>query len=188
MDFDFWLQPSPFINTITYIHIENSSITELPKWLSTSKSLSTVYLKGMCLKYRTVQNICMQGYSVHILKNIIIYARAETLFIFNWKIWRAAQHLLVRLRKKYKRLGTSISSLTPVAQLPAVKSLKLSHNLIENLHRLLFVSPFLIHVDLSYNQVSLFQLDIPQWRFPRLLFRKTLLKIKKWKLHTPIRR
>ncbi|CCD70769.1 eLRR (extracellular Leucine-Rich Repeat) ONly [Caenorhabditis elegans] len=97
VDFDFWLQPSPFINTITYIHIENSSITELPKWLSTSKSLSTVYLKG-----------------------------------------------------------TSISSLTPVAQLPAVKSLKLSHNLIENLHRLLFVSPFLIHVDLSYNQITSF--------------------------------
>ncbi|CAP31570.2 Protein CBR-LRON-6 [Caenorhabditis briggsae] len=97
VDFEFWLQPSPFVNTITYIHIENSSITELPKWISTSKSLSTVYLKG-----------------------------------------------------------TSISSLSPIAQLPAVKSLKLSHNRIENLHRLLFVSPLLIHVDLSYNQITSF--------------------------------
>ncbi|EFO94623.1 hypothetical protein CRE_07032 [Caenorhabditis remanei] len=97
VDFEFWLHPSPFVNTINYIHIENSSITELPKWISNSKTLSTVYLKG-----------------------------------------------------------TSITSLSPIAQLPAVKSLKLSHNLIENLHRLLFVSPFLIHVDLSYNRITSF--------------------------------
>ncbi|CAI2318481.1 unnamed protein product [Caenorhabditis sp. 36 PRJEB53466] len=97
VDFEFWLQPSPFLNSITYIHIENSSMTELPKWLAQSQSLATLYLKG-----------------------------------------------------------TLVASLAPIAQLPAVRSLKLSHNAVEHLHRLLFVSPLLIHVDLSYNRITSF--------------------------------
>ncbi|KAF8366942.1 lron-6, partial [Pristionchus pacificus] len=46
VDFDFWHSVSPWIASISYIHIENSSLRELPKWLAQAKELKRIFIQG----------------------------------------------------------------------------------------------------------------------------------------------
>ncbi|GMR56443.1 hypothetical protein PMAYCL1PPCAC_26638 [Pristionchus mayeri] len=46
VDFDFWHSVSPWVASISYMHIENSSLRELPKWLSLAKGLKRVFIEG----------------------------------------------------------------------------------------------------------------------------------------------
>lgn len=39
-------QVSPWIASISYIHIENSSLRELPKWLAQAKELKRIFIQG----------------------------------------------------------------------------------------------------------------------------------------------
>ncbi|CAB3407079.1 unnamed protein product [Caenorhabditis bovis] len=46
IDFEFWHQTPAFSDKITYLHVENSSMSEIPKWLAKCGQLKTVYLKN----------------------------------------------------------------------------------------------------------------------------------------------
>ncbi|GMT31052.1 hypothetical protein PFISCL1PPCAC_22349, partial [Pristionchus fissidentatus] len=44
--FDFWHSVSPWVSSISYLHIENSALRELPKWLSLARGLKRVHIQG----------------------------------------------------------------------------------------------------------------------------------------------
>ncbi|CAI5439388.1 unnamed protein product [Caenorhabditis angaria] len=40
VDFEFWLSEPPFIENLNYLHIENSTLSEIPKWFAKSQAIS----------------------------------------------------------------------------------------------------------------------------------------------------
>ncbi|GMT02679.1 hypothetical protein PENTCL1PPCAC_24853, partial [Pristionchus entomophagus] len=46
VDFDFWHSVSPWIASISYMHIENSSLRELPRWLAKARGLKRIFIQS----------------------------------------------------------------------------------------------------------------------------------------------